>query len=230
MLSASSHQPAVPSLVIVLSLLLLLVASRCEGSSLTETGPSLGRNLTLCERLSTALLGNYSGAAETAMVAAVVSTAWLGTPDYQHGINVFGLANPLSPLVPLLQGSVSYRHDNSSTDLLGNLTAYAALASKLVAQLGEPLGCSADGFPRYSPHHSPHWVHEKMGIGKAWMLFWGRQLTDALLYWGAEEGAGMDAVRSWLNSFHKGAGENEICTQSDCPQAAAHSPSEAAQA
>ena len=175
---------------------------------------------TLCARMAFDLMGNATAAGELALLTLLVTTMWLGTPDSRHGSNVFGWANPLSPLIPILHGDVAYRQDGSQApDYLADAAAQAVLASKFVAFMGSALGCAANGFPAYAANHSVQWVHARMGIGRAQFEYFNAQVTLTLQYWGLpEDGTDMAGVKGWLEAFGKGAGDDEICSAADCEE------------
>ena len=135
-----------------------------------------------------------------------------------QGANVYGLANPLSPLIPLLHGDVAYRQDGSAApDYLGDARAQAALASKWVAFFGSALGCVAAGFPSYHSNHTQRWLHARMAITQSMLDYFGLQLTLTLQYYGVPAvGEDMERVRQFLAGFGRGAGDDDICTASDC--------------
>ena len=175
-------------------------------------------NDTLCARLALEVAGNSSGAGEVALLSLLVTTLWLGTPDTRHGANVYGLANPLSPLIPLLRGDVQYRADNSTApDYLNDTRSQAELAAKWVAFFGAALGCRATDFPRYSLASTQHAVHRGMAISARQFDYFNQQVVLALQYWGVEAGGrDMQAVEGFLAQFGSSGGDNAICTAPDC--------------
>ena len=181
----------------------------------------VGFNLTFCEKYAYAVIGNATGRGELALITAVITTTVLGSKDTQHGVMVDGLAAASSPLLAILNGSVPYRHGGESPpDYLTDARALAHLATKFVEFFGGALGCDSYGFPAYHPtgNHTQHYFHEKMGIGKTEMLYFDTQVALTLLYYGVPaDGPDIQAAAAFLAMFNKGAGDNEICTEDDCP-------------
>ena len=183
--------------------------------------PAPPTNLTFCEKYSVALFTNATALSELALITAVVTTTVLGSNDTQHGTTVKGLAAADSPLLAILNGSVPYRQDGSQApDYLTSTADLARLATKFVEFFGQALGCNSYGFPAYHPtgNHTQHYFHAKMGIDKAKMLYFDGQVAATLIYYGVpSDGPDIQAAAAFLAMFNKGAGDNEICTESDCP-------------
>ena len=175
-------------------------------------------NATLCARLAVAVMGNSSGEGQVALLSLLMTTMWLGSPDTRHGANVFGLVNPLSPLIPLFRGDVQYRSDGSAApNYLNNTAAQAALAMKWVAFFGAALGCNGRGFPQYDSTATQYSVHAGMRVDQAQWEYFNAQVTLTLQYWGVEAaGADMDDVEGFLAQFGREDGDNAICTAEDC--------------
>ena len=183
--------------------------------------PAAPTNLTFCEKYAVALFTNATALSELALITAVVTTTVLGSNDTQHGVMVDGLAAADSPLLAILNGSVPYRQDGSTPpDYLTSTADLARLATKFVEFFGQALGCNSYGFPGYQPtgNHTQHYFHAKMAIDKAKMLFFDAQVADTLVYYGVpSDGPDIKAAAAFLAMFNKGAGDNEICTEPDCP-------------
>ena len=130
--------------------------------------------LSFCEKYAVALFTNATAQAEIALLTAVVTTAVFGTNDTQHGVMVKGLADPSSPLLAILNGSVPYRQDGSKApDYLTDTRELTRLAIKFVEFFGMALGCNSYPFPAYHPtgNHTQYYFHAKMGINKEKMLY-----------------------------------------------------------
>ena len=183
--------------------------------------PVAPTELSFCEKYSVALFGNATERAELSLVTAVVTTTVLGTTDSQHGVMVKGLADASSPLLAILNGSVPYRQDGSTPpDYLSNTRELARLATKFVEFFGSALGCNSYPFPAYRPtgNHTQHYFHAKMGINKEKMLYFDTAVATTLIYYGVpSDGPDIKAAAALLAMFNKGAGDNEICTEDDCP-------------
>ena len=178
----------------------------------------LPNDTTLCARLAVRLMGNSTAQGEVALMSLLVTTLWLGTPDTRNGANVYGLANPLSPLIPIFRGDVAYRLNGSSApNYLNDTAALAALAVKWAAFFGAALGCSGSGFPVYESDVTQYAVHAGMAIDQSSLDYFNQQLTLTLQYWGVEaDGADMEAVHGFLAQFGANAKDNAICTAADC--------------
>ena len=178
-------------------------------------------NLTFCEKYAVALFGNATALSELALITAVVTTTVLGSNDTQHDVMVNGLAAADSPLLAILNGSVPYRQDGSTPpDYLTSTADLARLATKFVEFFGGALGCNSYGFPAYyaTGNHTQYYFHAKMGIDAAKMLYFDEQVAGTLLYYGVpKDGPDIKAAAAFLAMFNKGAGDNEICTEDDCP-------------
>ena len=186
--------------------------------------PVAPTELSFCEKYSVALFGNATSRAELALITAVVTTTVLGTQDTQHGVMVNGLAAADSPLLAILNGSVPYRQDGSKApDYLTSARDLAHLATKFVEFFGGALGCNSFGFPAYhaTGNHTQYYIHAKMGINKQKMLYFDTQVANTLVYYGVPaNGTDIKAAAAFLAMFNKGAGDNEICTDPDCPTVA----------
>ena len=183
--------------------------------------PVAPTTLTFCEKYAVAVIGNATARAEIDLMTAVVTTTVLGSKDTQHGVMVDGLAAADSPLLAILNGSVPYRQDGSKApDYLTDARELTRLAVKFVEFFGQALGCNSFGFPRYEPtgNHTQNYFHAKMGIDKTKMLFFDTQVATTLIYYGVPaDGPDIKAAAAFLAMFNKGAGDNEICTEADCP-------------
>ena len=183
--------------------------------------PVAPTNLTFCEKYAVALFTNATALSEIALITAVVTTTVIGSNDTQHGVMVDGLAAPDSPLLAILNGSVPYRQDGSTPpDYLTSMADLARLATKFVEFFGGALGCNSYGFPAYQPtgNHTQNYFHAKMGIDKTKMLYFDAQVANTLVYYGVpSDGPDIQAAAAFLAMFNKGAGDNEICTEDDCP-------------
>ena len=183
--------------------------------------PAPPTNLTFCEKYAVALFGNATALSELALLTAVVSTTVVGSNGTQHGVQVAGLAAADSPLLAILNGSVPYRQDGSQApDYLTSARDLARLATKFVEFFGGALGCNSYGFPHYRPtgNHTQNYFHAKMGIDAAKMAYFDTQVADTLIYYGVpSDGPDIKAAAALLAMFNKGAGDNEICTEPDCP-------------
>ena len=192
----------------------------CAKTPLLFVRVASATNLTLCQRLALqpGLGGNDSAGGELTVMSIIITTMWLGTPDTRHGANVFGLANPLSPLIPLFGGQVPYRQDGSKPpNYLTNATAAAQLSSKWIAFFGATIGCRAATFPVYTASATQHDIHAKMGIDESLMQFFSDQFLLSLQYWGVEPNSiDMLSAEKFVQSFGRSAGDNAICTASDC--------------
>jgi hypothetical protein len=176
--------------------------------------------LTFCEKYSYALFNGSTFTEEISLIAAVVTTAALGSNGTaSYGVKVAGLVAPNSPLLAILNGSVPYRQDGSTApNYLANSTEFAVLAAKFVAFFGSALGCNSDGFPSYYTSTSQNYIHALMGIDDAKISYFDTQVASALLYYGVPStGSDISAAATFLGSFNKGAGPNEICNLPDCP-------------
>ena len=178
----------------------------------------LPNDTTLCARLATELARNSTASSEVMLLSTLVTTLWLGTPDTRHGANVFGLANPLSPLIPLFHGDIQYRNDGSSApNYLNDTTAQAVLAMKWVAFFGAALGCQAVGFPVYESNETQYELHRGMRVNEMEFDYFNDQVKLTLQYWGvAADGKDMESVGGFLAQFGRGGGDNAICTAADC--------------
>ena len=183
--------------------------------------PAAPTTLSFCEKYAVALFGNATVRSELDLITAVVTTTVLGSKDTQHGVMVKGLAAADSPLLAILNGSVPYRQDGSKApDYLSDARELARLATKFVEFFGSALGCDSYGFPRYTPtgNHTQNYFHAKMGIDKEKMLYFDTQVATTLIYYGVpSDGPDIKAAAALLAMFNKGAGDNEICTEPDCP-------------
>ena len=136
--------------------------------------PAAPTELTFCEKYAVALFTNATAEAEIELLTAVVTTTVFGTNDTQHGVMVKGLADPSSPLLAILNGSVPYRQDGSTPpNYLTDLRELGRLATKFVEFFGGALGCNSFPFPPYRPtgNHTQNYFHAKMGINKEKMLY-----------------------------------------------------------
>ena len=160
----------------------------------------LPNSTTLCARLAASVVGNSTREGEVALLSLLVTTLWLGTPDTRHGANVFGLANPLSPLIPLLHGDVQYRSDGSpSPNYLNDSSAAALLLrsgwlssaqrwaverrafrcttatrrnTRCTREWQSTRGSSTTSTSRYYSHCSTGERRRAEGTWKAWKAFW----------------------------------------------------------
>ncbi len=209
-----------------LLLILLVLAFACSACSAIIISPD-----TFCSKYAGALFGDGADATnQTSLIRAVVVRAATGCPA---GIGpgtscenptttiatypaFIGLFDPKSPVLEYFNGEDKFRVD--VPDFTTNSTELTALVDHLVSFFGSAFGCTAAGFPAFSPTRwsNLHLVHKNMHLDQEDFDFFNAAVTTSLASYGVVEDDLLAVALPFLQTFGRCAGSREICTAEGC--------------